>query len=197
MFYKKSLQKLALLSLVIAFSLSGTINSHAQYSIGSSIGSYGSNNGEFDNPTDIETDADGSIYVVDTDNDRIQIFSTTGTFVTEFGGNGQFNEPSGIHVDFDGAFEYSQILEVSIDGMNAPSPKVSIYPNPTAEFINVSGFDVANTVEVSIYKQTGQLVQAETLKEEGRLNIQSLESGLYIVKITSENRSYTSKVKKF
>ena len=51
-------------------------------------------------------DSSGYVYVTDSQNHRIQKFSSTGTFVTAWGtpgsGNGQFNGPHGVAVDSSG-----------------------------------------------------------------------------------------------
>lgn len=53
---------------------------------------------------------DGSLYVADTGNHRIQQFDAHGNFVRQWGGqgagNGQFNEPWGVAVAPDGQFVY-------------------------------------------------------------------------------------------
>ncbi len=69
-------------------------------------GGTGSGEGEFQYPTGIAIGAGGNIYVADTGNDRIQVFSSTGTYVTRWGGsgtgNGQFRGPRGIAVAANG-----------------------------------------------------------------------------------------------
>ena len=48
-------------------------------------------------------DSAGNVYVADTDNNRIQKFTSAGAYVAQWGsegsGNGQFDEPYGIAVD--------------------------------------------------------------------------------------------------
>jgi sugar lactone lactonase YvrE len=57
-------------------------------------------------PTGVAIDGSGNVYVVDSDNNRIQKFTGTGSFVTKWGvsgsGDGQFNSPSGIALDASG-----------------------------------------------------------------------------------------------
>ena len=52
------------------------------------------------------TDGSGNVYVVDTFNNRIEKFSSTGTFLTTWGssgmGNGQLDAPYGVAVDGSG-----------------------------------------------------------------------------------------------
>lgn len=62
--------------------------------------------GQFNDPTRIAIDGSGKIYVTDQDNDRIQIFDSSGHFLYKFGSSGsdsgQFANPVGIAVDESG-----------------------------------------------------------------------------------------------
>ncbi|MEW6142140.1 MAG: hypothetical protein AB1597_03145 [Chloroflexota bacterium] len=66
-------------------------------------GAYGDADGQFSIPYGIALDASGNIYVVDTNNHRIQKFSSNGAFITKWGslgqGDGQFHTPRGIAID--------------------------------------------------------------------------------------------------
>jgi hypothetical protein len=63
-------------------------------------GSFGDGNGEFNSPWGITYDDDGFVYVTDTNNQRVQIFSSGGNFQDEFGTEGNededFQSPQGI-----------------------------------------------------------------------------------------------------
>ena len=67
------------------------------------IGKRGSGQGEFNYPTFIWIDKEGSVYIVDAMNFRIQIFNKNGEFVSMFGKNGDatgyFARPKGIATD--------------------------------------------------------------------------------------------------
>jgi glucose/arabinose dehydrogenase len=70
-------------------------------------GSYGQGrDSRFNAPEGIAVDQQGNVYVVDTDNDRIQKFSANGTFIGELGRhgvqNGTFKNPEGIALDQQG-----------------------------------------------------------------------------------------------
>lgn len=62
--------------------------------------------GTFDRPSNLAVDGDSNLYVVDTFNNRIQVFDADGQFVRMFGkqGNtaGAFMRPKGIAIDADG-----------------------------------------------------------------------------------------------
>ena len=66
-------------------------------------GSTGTGDGQFKEPDGIAVDSDGNVYVVDTNNHRIQKFTRKGVFLDKWGsygsGDGQFNHPTGITVD--------------------------------------------------------------------------------------------------
>ena len=66
-------------------------------------GSKGIGDGEFNGPAGLSIDRNDNIYVTDKNNNRIQVFTADGTFLTKFGsqgnGTGQFILPEGIGVD--------------------------------------------------------------------------------------------------
>src|SRR5918998_4643904 len=72
--------------------------------IGSELGTKGSGNNQFNQPTGIFVDSANRIYIADMGNDRIvRVDDITGKGWTAFGtkgnGNNQFNQPTGIFVD--------------------------------------------------------------------------------------------------
>lgn len=62
--------------------------------------------GDFSKPTNVAVDKDGTLYVSDTFNDRVEIFDADGKFIRTFGkagdGPGYFARPKGIAIDGDG-----------------------------------------------------------------------------------------------
>jgi len=96
---------------------------YVDLSVVRSWGTAGAEAGQFNRPRGIAIGPDGEVYVVDSDNARIQVFSSEGAFVRQWGsycdmetgtgcldpdgngplapGDGQFKEPWGIAVDGD------------------------------------------------------------------------------------------------
>jgi len=97
--------------------------SYVDLPVARSWGTAGTEAGQFNRPRGIAVGPDGEVYVVDSDNARVQVFSPDGTFLRQWGsycamdtgsgcldadgsgplalGDGQFNEPWGITVDGD------------------------------------------------------------------------------------------------
>lgn len=107
-----------------------------------SIGSRGTEDGEFLSPTGIGIDAVGNIYVADTGNGRVQKFTSEGRFVTKFGstgsGDGQFKTPIDVAVDPMGNVYVAdmgcRVQKFRPAGSPAPSlPTISIQPQDMEE----------------------------------------------------------------
>jgi sugar lactone lactonase YvrE len=67
------------------------------------FGEEGSGNGQFKQPNlGIATDAEGNIWVADTENNRVQKFNSKGEYLAQFGkegtGNGEFKAPKGLAI---------------------------------------------------------------------------------------------------
>ncbi len=86
---------------------------------------------------------------------------------------------------------YGQPWSATLSSENPSVNSILVYPNPTTDYIIVSGLEGNSKVE--IYTITGQLVQETTFDSEIRLNI-DLNSGLYLVKVSANNQSITRKI---
>ena len=67
--------------------------------------------------------------------------------------------------------------------------KFSVYPNPSSDVLNIRTNEPIDKVE--LYNIIGQLIVA---KKTTNINISSLKTGIYILKIYSGNRSVIKKV---
>jgi DNA-binding beta-propeller fold protein YncE len=84
----------------------GQASSAGSYKQVGKWGKSGAANGQFVNPFGIATDRGGAVYVADTDNNRVQVFSPSGGFVRKWGssgdGNGEFLSAQDVAVDSQG-----------------------------------------------------------------------------------------------
>jgi len=82
----------------------------------------------------------------------------------------------------------------AIDNLSAIGAK--IYPNPVAEILNIE-LPTAGNYTVSIFNSIGDIVtQKTTLSATVTINMSAFKGGIYIVKITTDNRIYTGKIVK-
>ena len=76
------------------------------YKVVGQWGKNGTGNSQFASTDGLTVDKDGSVYVADTDNNRVQVFSATGTFLRKWGsigdGNGQFHGAEDVAIAPDG-----------------------------------------------------------------------------------------------
>ena len=90
----------------------------------SAFGTWGTGNGQFTAPADVEvTAATGEIWVADRVNNRIQKFNSKGEYLSQFGsegsGNGQFKSPAGIALDGKGNLWVADIGNHRIQKFNS------------------------------------------------------------------------------
>jgi RHS repeat-associated protein len=76
------------------------------YTYTTSYGSAGSENGKLAKPGAIARDKSGNFWVADTENNRVEEFSSSGVYAIKWGtlgtGRGQFKKPEGIAIDAEG-----------------------------------------------------------------------------------------------
>jgi len=70
--------------------------------------------------------------------------------------------------------------------INTASSNYLFYPNPTSDFVYLSGFN--GDSKTRVYNITGKLLQSTIEK---KIDLSSYPNGLYIVNISSNNRVYT------
>ncbi len=94
---------MALVAALTLLATAGASSAFASFNYLSQFGSAGSGNGQFQNPIGVAVDSGGDVYVVDTSNNRVQKFDSSGNYLSQFGtsgaGNGQFSFPYGVAVD--------------------------------------------------------------------------------------------------
>jgi DNA-binding beta-propeller fold protein YncE len=78
----------------------GTLAVFREGKLERTVGRTGAKDGEFSNPHDVEAAADGSVYVVDSGNDRVQVFDSALRHRASFGAALKLNGPK--YLSFDG-----------------------------------------------------------------------------------------------
>ena len=102
------------------------------------LGAWGGSlgDGEFDHPYGSAVDASGNVYVADAGNNRIQKFTATGVFVTQWGtlgaGNGQFDTPWGVAVDGSGNVYVSDLWNARVQRFSSTGTYLSQFGSPGA-----------------------------------------------------------------
>lgn len=110
---RKSTSKMLVLVIIALFILPMLnfsimpVHAAETYSFLSKWGSAGSGDGQFQDPHGVAVDGSGNVYVADTQNHRVQKFTSDGVFVTKWGnvgsGDGQFSWHYGVAVDGSGS----------------------------------------------------------------------------------------------
>ncbi len=86
-----------------------------------------------------------------------------------------------------GTYEYT----LSVDEFNSNNFK--IYPNPTSlGYVNITS-NVSGAMSVAVYDVLGKQVLNQTVSN-SRLNVASLKSGIYVMKISQDNATITKKL---
>jgi hypothetical protein len=166
-------------------------------------------------PMDVTTDSLGNIYISDL-NHLIRKVNTNG-IITTVAGNGtqgysgdggpatsaQINNPWGIFIDKQGALIlvdwYNHRIRklastIGVAEYNSESA-VSFFPNPTYGIFKVNSSVPLKEIQIS--NTQGQVLFSQQMSNDGNeVNIESLPSGLYVVRFTLPGATYTKKLVK-
>lgn len=86
-------------------------------------------------------------------------------------------------VDMDASFKLSEIKPVK--GTSAVSD-FSVFPNPSVGFAKVSIADLSEATNVEVIDNAGRVVRSIELKNTSSVEINNLQSGIYLVRITNK-----------
>lgn len=99
----------------------------------------------------------------------------------------------------DFSFAYRILEEDLLDEESETS--VSIYPNPTRDFININFYENFDRANLYIYNLLGKIIYTEQLNIHGKanvsipvMNLQLTNSGMYFIRLESINHSFTQKI---
>ena len=156
-------------NLAIPFGISSAYgvqeNATAKFVIPATFGS-GSSNGQFQSPVAIAVDKTGDIYVVDSQTAHIQKFSSSGKFLSTFGGlgsgNGLFNYPYGIALDGSGNIFVQDNLNAKIQKFDSSGKFVTqfgSYGTGSGQFKSLSGIAIDSTGNIYVLDSGNSDVQ--------------------------------------
>lgn len=133
------------------------------------------------NLADDDTDLDGLPNYMDNDDDNDGIL----TINEDYNLNG---DPTDDDTDNSGVADYLE-ASVALSVISFNQDLFKIFPNPTKDKLYIQG--ISNTSKVSIYNVLGKLVLSETTKSE--IDVDNLQSGIYIIKIVDEQKEIIRK----
>lgn len=151
------------------------------------IGRRGGAEGEFNLPTDVAVAADGTVYVLDAGNFRVQAFDPKGKFLHAWGqvgrGLGQFARPKGVAVDAVGRIyvtdsSFSNIQVFNTDGKLLMSFGDRGMEDGLGRFVLPSGIAVDETGRIYVVDQFHRKVDVFRIlsKDEGEAILQKASS---------------------
>lgn len=72
---------------------------------------------------------------------------------------------------------------------------VSLYPNPTSDIVNLSIDGAVSNAEVTLFSAIGQTVLSKTISsQETTLDISDINTGIYVLRITTDNGVATKRI---
>lgn len=89
-----------------------------------------------------------------------------------------------------------QAIFVGVKENSTNNSSIKIYPNPTKDFLNIE-LDILNnnSTKLQILNSLGQIVSEEKIKDpKSKINLSQLSSGVYTLKIFTENDYKTFKI---
>ena len=110
-------------------------------------------------------------------------------------GNGSYLKLRDLSLDNNMASSWEAVNETLLSSQSFTEATITIFPNPTSETITIKAPTSISTVEV--YDVYGKLVKSDTLNAfESVLNYTSLSSGIYLLKIKTDDRMLVKKLTK-
>lgn len=120
-----------------------------QPTFASVFGSAGTGAGQLSHPAGVATDAQGNVWVVDQNNNRVQKFSESGQYLASFGssgtGNGQFSRPTSIAIDAKGNLWVTDAGNSRVEKFSPSGTYLSqfgSYGTGTGQFKNAEGIAI-------------------------------------------------------
>lgn len=89
-------------------------------------------------------------------------------------------------MDFEGKYTFSKLVSILFD----QADRVTIYPNPVTKYIHINGIQYG--ASIALYDVSGRLLQQQqAIKDKVDIDMENLNSGIYIINITATDGSTT------
>jgi len=90
--------------------------------------------------------------------------------------------------DINGCSASASISAYFVNDAEVSIPTVSVFPNPTAEILNIETGQLAYSIQkAAIYNQIGQLVNISNLENGNQINVSTLQTGIYFIRLLDAN----------
>ena len=81
-------------------------------------------------------------------------------------------------IDFDGKYEYSDIINITIQQYD--NETVNIYPNPVSDVLNI---EISTPTIIQITNVNGQIIKELQVETNSKINMADIPTGVYFLKI--------------
>ncbi|MDW3209057.1 MAG: Ig-like domain-containing protein [Reichenbachiella sp.] len=85
------------------------------------------------------------------------------------------------------------INEVTVTGVQPTAVEIAVYPNPTTEWLAVSGF-TDKLAQLSLIDIDGRVVLSQQVTPKEKVNVRSLKAGLYLLQLDRKDFTTTTKI---
>lgn len=85
------------------------------------------------------------------------------------------------------------INEVTVTGVQPSATSISVYPNPTSEWMMISGIH-SGVMKVSLIDIDGRTVLSQDISPKERVDVSSLKTGLYLLTLAHQDITTTTKI---
>lgn len=101
-----------------------------------------------------------------------------------------------IYVGTDGSGVWSRLLSEINTAVSEPfyNTDITLYPNPSTEYISVNSNFFSDSFEFRIYSITGELIKQDKNNFNNKIFIGDINSGIYYISIKVANDIYTKKI---
>ncbi|MEP0365996.1 MAG: T9SS type A sorting domain-containing protein [Cyclobacteriaceae bacterium] len=86
-------------------------------------------------------------------------------------------------------------VDVTVLGIKDIADNFSIYPNPAQRYVTINALDQSSIQSVEVLTLSGaSLMNVDATKNNGVINLESVEAGVYFLKVATDNGTFTKRV---